>query len=399
MSMGHRLTVTLPKPASEMAMEEIAKQVAFLAKGITDMHFSESGTEFSLTSATEPTPELTAKVLETATNVQRSLRTLARKMVFSSSRMGNPTFKPCAEIPGVRPLANGIVALEGLALSIFNYFDRVFTEFGDEWNPEYLRTPTLISSDVLAKCDYFRSFPHNVTFACHLTEEAANIEAFRAHYREADDLDSQAMSHMDTPQACLSPATCYHTYFLNRDKTLSAEGLIYSVCGKCFRYEGTNLADLRRLWDFTMRELVFIGSREVVLAHRERSIEKMKLFLESHELAAEIRTASDPFFIAPDASAKTYFQLSSETKYEIAMLLPDGKKLAVGSHNHHSDFFGRAFNVDIEDYGPMHSVCVAFGLERWVYAFIQQQGINVSEWPTPIRTAPEFTRYAQNTSM
>jgi seryl-tRNA synthetase len=392
-STAHRLTVTLPKPASEMAREEIGKQVAFLAKGITDMRFSDDGLEFSLTSETEPTPELEAKVLETATSVQRSLRTLARKMVYSSSRMENPTFKPCADIPGVRPIANGIVALEGLALAVFNYFDRVFTEFGDEWNPEYLRTPTLIPADVLAKCDYFRSFPHNVTFACHLTEEAENIDAFRARYRESDHLDSHAMSHMATPEACLSPATCYHSYYLNRGRTLSPTGLIYSVCGKCFRYEGTNLADLRRLWDFTMRELVFIGSREVVLDHRTRSIEKMSKFLEEHEIAAEIRTASDPFFIAPDASAKTYFQLSSETKYEIAMLLPDGKKLAVGSHNHHSDFFGRAFDVNIEGEGPMHSVCVAFGLERWVYAFVQQHGINAAEWPAPMRTAPEFAAY------
>ncbi len=139
-----------------------------------------------------------------------------------------------------------------------------------------------------------------------------------------------------------------------------------------------------------MREIVFLGSREVVLAHRARSIEKMSAFLEDHEIAAEIRTASDPFFIAPDATAKTYFQLSSETKFEIAMLLPDGAKLAVGSHNHHSDFFGRAFNVDILEHGPMHSVCIAFGLERWVYAFVQQHGIDPGQWPTSMRNAPEF---------
>jgi hypothetical protein len=119
-------------------------------------------------------------------------------------------------------------------------------------------------------------------------------------------------------------------------------------------------------------------------------MDKMAKFLDAHDLAGEIRTASDPFFIAPDAGAKTYFQLSSETKFEIALLLPDGAKLAVGSHNHHSDFFGRAFDINIEGHGAMHSVCVAFGLERWVYAFVQQHGINVAEWPEPIRTAPEF---------
>jgi seryl-tRNA synthetase len=390
MSTAHELRVPLGKPASEMAQEEIRKQVAFLAKGISNIRFSEAGDEVLLATESEPGPELSAQVLTVATNIQRSLRQLTRKMVFSSAKMDNPTFKPCEKIPGLLPIANGIVALDGLALQIFRYFDRTFTEFGEEWNPSPLQTPTLIPSDVLAKCDYFRSFPHNVTFACHLTEEKENIEAFRARYRDVNELDEHAMSHMDTPEACLSPAVCYHTYALNKGLTLPENGLAYSVCGKCFRYEGSNLADLRRLWDFTMREIVFLGHREAVLELRTQSMDKMAKFLDAHELAGEIRTASDPFFIAPDAGAKTYFQLSSETKFEIALLLPDGAKLAVGSHNHHSDFFGRAFDINIEGHGAMHSVCIAFGLERWVYAFVQQHGINVAEWPEPIRTAPEF---------
>jgi seryl-tRNA synthetase len=394
MSTVHELRVALGKPASEMAQEEIRKQVAFLAKGLSNIRFSETGDEVLLSTDSEPTAELSEQVLTVATNVQRSLRQLTRKMIFSSSRMANPTFKPCEAIPGLRPMANGIVALEGLALSLFEYFDRVFTEFGEEWKPAHLRTPTLIPADVLAKCDYFRSFPHNVTFAAHLTEEKENIEDFRARYRDVDELDEHAMSHMDTPQACLSPAVCYHTYALNKGLTLPEEGLAYSVVGKCFRFEGTNLADLRRLWDFTMREVVFLGYRENVLDIRTRSMDKMAEFIEAHELAGEIRTASDPFFIAPDAGAKTYFQLSSETKFEVALLLPDGAKLAVGSHNHHSDFFGRAFDINIEGHGAMHSMCVAFGLERWVYAFVQQHGINVAEWPEPIRNAPEFRAMA-----
>ena len=48
------------------------------------------------------------------------------------------------------------------------------------------------------------------------------------------------------------------------------------------------------------------------------------------------------------AVAKTYFQLSSETKYEISLMLPEAGRLAVGSHNYHTDFFGRAFQVDVE---------------------------------------------------
>ena len=116
----------------------------------------------------------------------------------------------------------------------------------------------------------------------------------------------------------------------------------------------------------------------------------MSKLIEEHQLAGEIRTASDPFFLAPDTVSKTYFQLSSDTKFEISLLLPDGERLAVGSHNYHSDFFGKVFNVGIDGGGPMHSVCVAFGLERWVHAFLAQHGHAPAGWPECVRQAPEF---------
>ena len=71
-------------------------------------------------------------------------------------------------------------------------------------------------------------------------------------------------------------------------------------------------------------------------------------------------------------------------------MLDGGERIAVGSHNYHSDFFGRVFHADLETGGPMHSVCVGFGLERWVYAFLQQHGSVPSAWPDAIRNAPEF---------
>jgi seryl-tRNA synthetase len=275
-------------------------------------------------------------------------------------------------------------------LQLFDYFDRVFGSFGARWSAVPMRTPTLIPSATLSRCDYFRSFPHNVTFAAHLREEPKVIEDFRARHQSADDLDDKALADMERPNACLSPAVCYHLYHVHEDQTLPASGLVYGICGKCFRYESSNLSDLRRLWDFTMREVVFLGSRNYVLERREESIGMMSTFLAEHRLGGQIRTASDPFFIAPDAVSKTYYQLSSDSKYEVALDIATEQPLAVGSHNYHSDFFGRAFHTDVEGAGAMHSVCWAFGLERWVYAFLVQHGSNPAAWPDAIRNAPEF---------
>ena len=383
-------SIRLASAPSDMAREEIQKQVAFLSKGISNVRFSDDKLAILFDAPPEQGPALEPAIQQLSARVTRALKNLQRKLVFASDAAGAPQFHTDASMAGVHFLGTGQVAFSGVPLRLFNYFDRVFESFGDPWSADPLRTPTLIPSHTLSRCDYFRSFPHNVTFASHLREEPKVIDDFRARHQTADDIDDKALADMERPEACLSPAVCYHVYHLHENQTLPAAGIVYGICGKCFRYESSNLKDLRRLWDFTMREVVFMGSREDVLIHREKSIGMMSDFLNTHRLAGEIRTASDPFFIAPDAVSKTYFQLSSDSKFEVSLMLPDDERTAVGSHNYHSDFFGRAFQTDVEGAGPMHSVCVAFGLERWVYAFLLQHGSDVSKWPEPVRNSREF---------
>ncbi len=383
-------TVPLNSPAHEMAQEEILKQVAFLSPDIRAARFADSGQIILFEAPEEKGEKITAEVLGLAQRIQRALRSLQRKVLERTPETDNPRFASGVDFSGIHFLGTGQVALEAIPLQLFRYFDRSFEAFGLPWNAKPLLTPTLISDRVLALCDYFRSFPQYVTFASHLREEVDIIDRFRVRHNTAAEVDHDALADMARPEACLSPAVCYHVYNLNRDRTVPDFGLTYGICGKCFRFESSNISDMRRLWDFTMREVVFLGARVPLLEARERSIEMMAAFLRAHRLAGEIRTASDPFFIAPDAVSKTYFQLSADSKYEVSLLLPNGERTAVGSHNYHSDFFGRAFHTDVESGGPMHSVCVAFGLERWVYAFMLQHGTDISRWPDVIRSAPEF---------
>ncbi|HLK56027.1 MAG TPA: aminoacyl--tRNA ligase-related protein [Chthonomonadaceae bacterium] len=385
-----QVVVTLTQPANEMVQEEICKKVAHLSKSILSSRFTEDGLNLIFEAPEEEAALLSGQAEQLARTVQRSLRNLQRKLVYRSTAADTVQFLGDGTDPGIHQLGNGQVALEDLPLRLYRYFDRIFQSLGNPWTPKPVYTPTLIPATVLAKCGYFRSFPHNVTFAVHLLEDAEQIDAFRGRHATRETLDEQALGDMDVPEACLTPATCYHVYHIFEGRTVAAGGSIYEVCGKCFRYEASNMRDLRRLWDFTMREIVFMGTKDYVLEQREQGIEIVSRFMEEHQVAGEIRTASDPFFIAPDASAKTYFQLSAETKYEISLMLPEEERLAVGSLNYHTDFFGRTFNVSVEEGGPMHSVCIAFGLERWVYAFLAQHGNQPERWPSVIRCAPEF---------
>jgi seryl-tRNA synthetase len=386
------INIALASAAHEMAQEEILKQVAFVSRDITGARFDETGRvltcELPESLADARAEAIERDIAQVASRTIRGLRSLQRRIVHASARMSRPMFaqeESSALHADIRLLGTGQVALAGIPLRLFRYFDRAFESIGQEWQAEPVLTPTLIPSRVLAKCDYFRSFPQYVTFACHLHEETSTIDDFRARHQHRDDLDDGVLEGMAVPEACLSPAVCYHVYHLHQQSAIPAAGRVYNICGKCFRYESTNITDLRRLWDFTMREVVFMGSREYVLAQRERAIALVARFLDRVDIACEIRTASDPFFVAPDAVSKTYFQLSSETKYEISALLPEDGRLAVGSFNYHSDFFGRAFDTTVEGGGAMHSVCVAFGLERWVHAFLAQHGADPAKWPAAVR--------------
>ena len=385
-----RLTVQLAGQAHEMAQEEITKQVAYLSPDIRNVQFNGDGTVLECDVPDAQADRLAQDVRALADRMQRSLRRLQRKVIFRSATFERPTFRTSGSINDVFVMGTGQVALTGVPLALFTYFDRLFAGLGRPWDAQAIRTPTLIPAQVLARCDYFRSFPQNVTFASHLREDLEVIDSFRARHDTLDRVDDRALADMVTPEVCLSPAVCYHVYHLHQNQTLPSSGTAHGVCGSCFRYEAGNTSDLRRLWDFTMREVVFMGTREDVLQRRAIAIQKVSDLLDEHRLAGEIRTASDPFFVAPDAAAKTYFQLSSETKYEISLLLPDAERVAVGSLNYHTDFFGRAFAINVDGHGPMHSVCVAFGLERWVHAFMAQHGQNPENWPAIVRDAPEI---------
>ncbi len=387
--MRSTVVVELPSPATEMAREEIPKQIAFLSRDIEAIRFERDGSALVFEAPADAAEGLRAEALRVATKMQRSLRSLARKLVYRSPKADSPTFRGGPLSEGIHMMDRGQVALSGLPLRLYRYFDRTLEELGAPFSPSPLLVPTLIPATTLARCDYFRSFPHVVTFASHLPEDMATVDAFRRRHEARETLDEGTLGDLVPPEVCLSPAVCYHTYALNKGRALPASGARYSVVGRCFRYESSKMTDLRRLWEFTMRELVLLGKREDVLRLREEATLLVQSYLEAHELAAEIRTASDPFFISPDAGGKSYFQISSETKYEISLFLPDDERLAAGSLNYHTDFFGRAFACTVDGL-PMESVCVAHGLERWVYAFLAQHGDDPRTYPPLVRESREL---------
>jgi seryl-tRNA synthetase len=236
----------------------------------------------------------------------------------------------------------------------------------------------------LEKVNYFHAFPHSLTFATHLREDLDVIQDFSDHASCDEHGIDVSMDSFSKVQAMLSPAVCYHLYFALADKPLTNDQLVATAVGNCFRYESSNLVSLERLWNFTMREIIFVGSREFVLENRETARKRMEEKFAHLGFAYRVETANDPFFVGEFKQAA--FQNAFQLKFEIRASLPfKNSTLAVGSYNYHQDFFGRNLKISLSNGKPAQTGCVAFGLERIAYAFLAQYGLDLRTWPKSIR--------------
>jgi seryl-tRNA synthetase len=283
--------------------------------------------------------------------------------------------------------AHGIFALGPLVTRLIQYFESRFLELADSFGALPYRFPTLIPARYMERVNYFRAFPHSLSFVTHLREDLDAIDAFAQHAAcQGEDLNTPPESFAQV-QTLLSPAVCYHLYFALADQPVPGGQLAATAVGQCFRYEAINLASLERLWNFSMREVIFVGPKDFVLDNRETARQRMRRTLEEIGLAYRVESANDPFFIG-EFRKQAAFQSAFQLKYEIRASLPfKNSTLAVGSYNYHQDFFGRSLNMTLPDGSPAHTGCVAFGLERIAFAFLAQYGMERAAWPIAVQEA------------
>ena len=243
-----------------------------------------------------------------------------------------------------------------------------------------IQFPSLIGGDTLDRCGYLRSFPHSVSLVSHLREDLDAIQRFAETTRWGGAHLGYEEATLAPASCLLSPSVCFHWYASmagqRRPQLTTTEAV-----GKCFRWESGNITGLERLYDFTMQEIIFVGTGDAVLAERRRSIEAFSAALDTLGVAYEIRSANDPFFVNDFANQAT-FQHAFELKFEVRALLPyKNKTFAVGSFNYHMDHFGRAFDIRGDDGLPLHTGCTGFGLERAALMILAQFGLDPKDWP------------------
>jgi len=277
--------------------------------------------------------------------------------------------------------APGLVGLRGEALALYRRLEQAIAglalaETGDEW-----LVPAGISFGTLARAEYFASFPQWLTGAAHLASDAGLLEWIATD----PDPASAARNALSSADAALAPAVCYHVYERLAGRTL-ARVILVTAQATCWRHEGAQLATLERGWAFTMRELVCLGTGAEVEAFRQRGLANATALAAALGLESEVVRATDPFF-APTARGKALLQQVKALKQELVLRLGRSRGIAAASFNNHEAFFGNAFVIRLAGGEVAASGCVAFGIERWLLAFLVAHGPDAHRWPA-VEPAP-----------
>jgi seryl-tRNA synthetase len=285
----------------------------------------------------------------------------------------------------VLQLGTGLWALTGPVARLVNVIDEDLRRLALGFGATEARYPAMLSLNFLNRIGYFSSFPQYTTFAFHLQPDVDRLDDFMSTMGARPAEVESASGEMSPSAVILAPAVCYHLYHLLADAQIPDEGIRVTAVGTCYRWESSNFAHLRRLWEFTMRELIIVGQKDLVLDIRKRAMQATLEYCEKLGLQAWIENANDPFF-SPDAGAKSAYQRGYGMKWELRLpYQASGESVAAASFNNMQRTFGESCAITLANGETAFSGCIAFGLERWAYAFLAQHGVQPEEWPQQIR--------------
>lgn len=278
--------------------------------------------------------------------------------------------------------APGVTGLRGSAGSLCAELERAIGAIMSGEGVEEWRVPPAIPLESLERADYFTSFPQWLTVAAHLDADVDMLERVATAASPA----LACGGELAPAEVALIPAVCYHVYAALADRVLPAARRV-AVRGTCWRHEGERLAPLERGWAFTMLEAVCLGSPADVEEFLACGMRRATGFAEALGLRATVAEATDPFF-APTGRGKALLQRMKRLKRELLLPLDSDRAIAAASFNDHQTFFGESFGISDADGAPISTGCMAFGIERWVLAWLAAYGPEPEGWPAIDNVAP-----------
>jgi seryl-tRNA synthetase len=280
--------------------------------------------------------------------------------------------------------SDGVYARTALYERVFERLVALVDRLRDA-RAEVMRFPPVMSRRQLEKSGYLKSFPNLLGCVCVLHGSEATIRAAADRHESGGDWTTS----LGAADLVLTPAACYPLYPLVALRgTLPADGLIVDVAADCFRREPSRSLD--RLQSFRMREFVRIGSPEDIMAFREGWMARARGLAAELALPHTMDIANDPFF-GRVGQVMAVSQLQQSLKFELLIPYYAGAKpTACMSFNYHREHFGQVWGIKASGDSPVHTGCVAFGMDRLAVALFANHGVDLARWPASARRALEL---------
>lgn len=389
-----RVTIRPSLAIPSFLRKDVAAKLAYLDQRVVEAEVAEDGQSIVLGLNVEPgdavAGDIEPKVERLVVSmVDGAFEPRLRVEIDHLDRAVSHNVDPLPDLMArgeVVPEGPGYFILGPMMTRLLSWFEEQILGVADDLGAAPYRFPSLIAPGYLERVKYFENFPHSLGFVTHLREDLEVIEQFSKRAACTDGTLGGQQAALADIQAMLSPTVCHHLYLALADSQLPPEGVVVTAHGNCFRYESFNMVSLERTWNFTMREIIFVGSPDHVARGLEAAQEKILAILDRMGMAYRLETANDPFFVGTFRDQAAY-QNAFELKFEIRALLPYKKDtVAVGSFNRHKDFFGRTLNIQQPGGSPAHTGCFGSGFERLAFAFMAQHGPDPAGWPEAMRS-------------
>ncbi|MEM9059729.1 MAG: hypothetical protein AAGD13_04635 [Pseudomonadota bacterium] len=394
---ANTVEIPLARQVSDEVAGDIEKESVFVSPQIERIVVSEDRAHATLLlrdgDATDETLDKARRYLDV---MAKHLSGFEVKVLFETVRKDSGDYisdahQGLVDRGWVHDYGKGQVAYSGPVLKLAHFVNAEAEKlYSQVFQTKDAYFPSFIDHETLQKCGYIESHPNAVSFVASVVEDFDKLEAYRLANSCGAGPAMPPNPDIHHAGMCLNPAACLPAYPTLQGKQIGPEGHIISWLGRVFRYESRNISGLDRLYEFNVREIVFVGSEEFVAERRERALPLVVSLAETLDLDMSLQSATDPFF-ATVSAAKKFFQQAHDVKNEILLstLKPDGSKklLAGGSVNMHGTFFGERFDITTEDGSPAHTGCIGLGIERWVVTAFTQHGFDPDRWPERVRDA------------
>ncbi len=229
------------------------------------------------------------------------------------------------------------ICLIGETATAIKRIDHDIYNLIEQMRPIDVHIPAIINKNVLEKIGYFDSFPHQIIGIKPLKEQ-----------NKYDNM-------------LLTPSACLHFYPIFGDRQIDSG--VFTTRARVYRNEEKQTDGQTRLIDFTVREIVVVGTVDDVMSKLNNIGSLIVEYGNSIGLNIKLEAASDPFYPSRENTIKKKLQLINKQKMEMIINL-NGEKLSIGSINYHGFHFSKAFQFDRNN--TIVTGCIGVGLERWI---------------------------------